>query len=178
MKFSYNIDRKSLVRLSLVAVSIIVLLILILAGSANIYKRVAKLSDASRYSSGRSDLDLKQVSLMNRYRDLQKMATGLSQDADVSSYNSRVAGVIEKISEFDLELKEVEYNKETSNGDLSFLPVDLELTGSFDRLMTFLDFIENQTQVIGIGRLELSAAGASETRLLIKVALNLYRLRS
>ncbi|MCP4580526.1 MAG: hypothetical protein GY839_02830 [candidate division Zixibacteria bacterium] len=176
MNYLPNIDRRSLAMIAVLVVSIVLLLTVTLLGLSNIYGRYARLSDAENYASGAGKLEINQKAFMDRYFNLQRISKELKGDSISVSYNSRVGSVLEKIKSFDLELKEIEYNKESNDGDIFYLPVKFELSGGFDRLMQFTHYIENEIQVMGFTGFEMATSGASSADIEMSATINFYRL--
>ena len=171
-----DIDRRSLAMLVILIAACILILAIGLFGFSNIYNRYAKLSAAQSYVAGAGELESDQQILMDRYFVLQRINRELKGDSIIVSYNSRVELVLEKVKLFELELKEREYGKESHDGDIRYLPVKFELSGGFDKLLRFIEYIENEIQVMGITRLELAASGASSTDIGMSATINFYRL--
>jgi len=171
-----DIDRRSLVMLAILIAAGILILAVSLFGFSNIYNRYAKLSDAQSYVDGAGELENEQKVLMDRYFVLQRMDRELQGDSLIVSYNSRVGLVLERLKSFDVELKEIEYGKESSDGDIRYLPVKFELTGGFDNLLRFVEYVENEIQVMGITKLELATSGASKALIEMSAMINFYRL--
>jgi hypothetical protein len=171
-----DIDRRSLVMLGILIAAGIFILAVSLFGFSNIYNRYAKLSDAQSYVDGAGELENEQQVLMDRYFSLQRIDSELQGDSLIVSYNSRVGLVLEKLKAFDLELKEIEYGKESSDGDIQYLPAKFELSGGFNNLLRFIEYVENEIQVMGITKLELATTGASNVNLEMSATINFYRL--
>ena len=171
-----NIDRKSLTMLGVLIATCIITLAISVFGFSNIYNRYAKLSDAQSYVAGAGELESSQQALMDRYFILQRIDRELKSDSIIISYNSRVELVLEKMRLFDLELGEIEYGKESHDGDIRYLPVKFELSGSFDSLLRFVEYIENEIQVMGFTKLEFSSVGESSADLEMSASINFYGL--
>jgi hypothetical protein len=172
----HDLDRRSLVAMAILIATCVLILVISVFGFSNFYNRYIKLSAAQSYVAGAGELENEQQALMDRYFALQRIDRELKGDSIIVSYNSRVELVLEKVKLFELELKEIEYGKESHNGDIRYLPVKFELSGGFDKLLLIIEYIENEIQVMGIIRLELTASGASSTDIGMSATINFYRL--
>jgi len=173
-----TVEKKGFVLLSVTVVLGVALLVTIIFSFSNISSRFYQLADVTRYISGTAILENKQTLMMSKYQNLQRLIKELSQDTEDRSYNSRVGIMLEKLQEFQIELKEVEYGKENNNGQIYFLPVKLELFSNFDKTIKFISYIENEPSVMGLAKLELMTSGATSTDIEIKAVINFYRMGS
>lgn len=176
MSWSYNIDFRKLIILTAVIATAIILVVVSVFTVSNIYGRVSKLTEARNYISKADVLEANQTAKMKRYQDLKKIITELAKDAEKNTYNLRVARLLDKLKEYQIEINNIEYGNQSSEGQISYLPVKIKLAGRFNNIMRFISLVENEVSVLGFTKLEVLTTGASSTGIEIEAIINLYRL--
>ncbi len=173
-----NIDRTSFKSLLAISIMGVLIIVVSIVGFINITGRFSRLYQAEEYMNDAGKLDSDYQASMAKYFELKKLKKGLKVDSTSSSYNSRIKTIIDKIKVYNLDMLSVEYGKDMSSKEVKYLPVTFELSGDFNKVLVFIEYVENEIQVMGFSKLEISTTGASETNLNVNCIINFYELVS
>jgi Tfp pilus assembly protein PilO len=173
-----NIDRKSFRSIIFISAICTLVIVVTIVGLINITGRFSRLSKAEEYVNGAGGLEQDYQTLVIKFFELKKLNKGLELDSLESSYNDRIKYIVDKIKMLNLEMTTIEYGSEMLSSDIKYLPVTFELSGNFNTIIDFIVSIENEIQVMGFARLEITTKKASDTKLNLNCIINLYELNT